>query len=151
MKLYPNGNLRILWYFATAKNTIIFSNCRLGRASCKPEVHSIFCSLHEMHVRAVATRVGGGGSCLPWICQARQIKSVDGFYNDLQLFAIFIFEVDFSETHLMTSAGNSVSKPPNLKIFWGRIPPVPLYKALAFGTRDNSLVVTKNLATALHV
>ena len=51
----------------------------------------------------------------------------------------------------MTSAKNSVSEPPNLKIFWGRIPPDPLYKALAFGTRDNALLVTKSLATALHV
>ena len=25
----------------------------------------------------------------------------------------------------MASAGNSVSEPPNLKIFWGRIPPDP--------------------------
>jgi len=25
----------------------------------------------------------------------------------------------------MTSAENSVSEPPNLKIFWGRIPPAP--------------------------
>ena len=28
-------------------------------------------------------------------------------YSDLQLFAIFIFEVDFSETYFMTSAENS--------------------------------------------
>ena len=26
------------------------------------------------------------------------------YYSDLQLFAIFIFEVDFSETYLMTTA-----------------------------------------------
>ena len=69
----------------------------------------------------------------------------------MQLFAIFIFEVDFSETYLMTSAGNSVSEPLNLIIFWGRIPPDPLYKGLAFGTGDNALLVTKTLATALHV
>ena len=31
-------------------------------------------------------------------------------YSGLQLFAIFIFEVDISETHLMTSAENSVSE-----------------------------------------
>ena len=37
----------------------------------------------------------------------------------------FIFEVDFSETYLVTSAKNSVSEPPNWKIFWGRIPPDP--------------------------
>ena len=62
------------------------------------------------------------------------IKSVDGFiffrlsyfgYSDLQLFAIFIFEVDFSETYLMTSTENNVSEPPNLKIFWGTIPRYP--------------------------
>ena len=34
-------------------------------------------------------------------------------YSDLQLFAIFIFEVDFSVTYLMTSAENSVWEPPN--------------------------------------
>ena len=48
----------------------------------------------------------------------------------------FIFEVDFSETYLVTSAKNSVSEPPNWKIFWGRIPPDPptrlLPSALAF-------------------
>ena len=52
----------------------------------------------------------------------------------------------------MTSADNSVSEPPNLKVF-----PVkedthgPPYKAPAFGTRDNAPrpPVTKNLATAL--
>ena len=38
-------------------------------------------------------------------------------YSDLQLYAIFIFEVDFLKTYLVTSAENSVSEPPNLKIF----------------------------------
>ena len=33
----------------------------------------------------------------------------------------------------MISAENSISEPPNLKIFWGRIPPDPPYKARAFG------------------
>ena len=51
-------------------------------------------------------------------CWARHITSVDGFVffrlsyfdnSDLQLFAIFIFEVDFSEPYLMTSAENSIS------------------------------------------
>ena len=78
-----------------------------------------------------------GGSCPPppWTCWARHIKSLDGFvffrlsyfdYGDLQLFAIFIFEVDFSETYLMKSVENSISKPSNLKIFSGRIPQTPL-------------------------
>ena len=58
----------------------------------------------------------------------------------------------------MTSAENSISEPPNLKILWGRIlTPRPPYKALAFGTLDNAhhlappppTPVTKNLATAL--
>ena len=86
------------------------------------------------------------GSCPPppWTCWARHIKSLDGFvffrlsyfdYGDLQLFAIFIFEVDFSETYLMTSAENNISEPPNLKILWGRIAPDPptrlLHSALA--------------------
>ena len=62
--------------------------------------------------RAVAGPVGP-----PWTCWARHIKSVNGFvffrlsyfdYSDWQLFAIFIFEVDFSETYFMTSAENSV-------------------------------------------
>ena len=66
-------------------------------------------------------------------------------YSDLQLFAIFIFEVDFSETYLMTSAENSISEPPNLKILGGRITPdsptrlVPLALAIM-------PPVTKNLA-----
>ena len=54
----------------------------------------------------------------------------------------------------MTSAENSVSEPPNLKIFRGRIPTDPPYKASAFGTCDNappSTPVTKKLATALPV
>ena len=59
-------------------------------------------------------------------------------YSDLQLFAIFRFEVDFSETYLMTSAKNSVLERPNLKIFWGRTPRDPPYKACAFSTRDNA-------------
>ena len=52
----------------------------------------------------------------------RKVKSLDGFvvfllsyfdYSNLELFAIFIFEFDFSETYLMTSAENSISEPPN--------------------------------------
>ena len=59
--------------------------------------------------------------------------------SDLQLFAIFIFEVDFSETYLMTSAENSISEPPNLKIFQGEDTHRPPYKARAFGwSRDNA-------------
>ena len=36
------------------------------------------------------------------------------------------FKVDFSKTYLMSGAENSVSWPPHLKIFWGRIPTDPL-------------------------
>ena len=59
-------------------------------------------------------------------------------YSDLQLFAIFGFEVDFSETYQMTSAKNSVSEPPNLKLFWGFVPSAlaimrPRYKNSSFG------------------
>ena len=61
-------------------------------------------------------------------------------YSDLQLFAIFIFEADFSETYVMTSAENSVSEPPNLKNFWEETPRPP-YKV--------PHPRTKNLATAL--
>ena len=67
-----------------------------------------------MTTRAVAS----GGQLPPWTCWAGQImKSVDGFvffklgyfgYTDLQLLAIFIFDVDFSETYLMASAENNV-------------------------------------------
>ena len=75
-------------------------------------------------------------------------KSVDRFaffrlscfdHSDLQLFALFIFDVDFSKTYPKTSAENSVSEPPNLKIFSHR----PLYKVRAFGTRDNALTLQK--------
>ena len=38
----------------------------------------------------------------------------------------------------MTSAENSISEPPNLKILWGKDNPGLTYKALAFGTRDNA-------------
>ena len=73
------------------------------------------------------------------------------YYSDLQLFVIFIFEVDFSGTYLMTSAENSILEPPNLKIFWGRIPPDPPFKACAFGTRNNTPppLLPKNLARTL--
>ena len=89
----------------------------------------------------------GAAAPLDLLSQTRHIKSVDGVvffrlsyfdYSDLQLFAIFRFEVDFSETYLMTSAKNSVSEPPNLKIFWGRTPRDPPYKARAFSARDNA-------------
>ena len=59
-------------------------------------------------------------------------------YSELQLFAIFIFEVDFSETYLMTSAENSISERPNFKIFLRADTPRPPYKARAFGSRDNT-------------
>ena len=74
--------------------------------------------------------------------------SVDGFaffrlscfdHSDLQLFALFIFDVDFSKTYLKTSAENSVSEPPTLKIF----SPRSLYKVRAFSTRDNVLPLQK--------
>ena len=38
----------------------------------------------------------------------------------------------------MTSAKNSVSEPPNMKIFWGKIPPPPPNKIRAFSTCDNA-------------
>ena len=49
--------------------------------------------------------------------------------------------VDFSDTYLMTSAENSVSEPPNLKISCRKIPsvyPRPSYKDRGIGTRDNA-------------
>ena len=68
-------------------------------------------------------------------------------YSDLQLFAIFIFEVDFSETYFMTSAENSglgVSQYENL-LGEDTDPPTRFVpSALAVMPR-----VTKNLATSL--
>ena len=49
----------------------------------------------------------------------------------------------------MTSAENSISEPPNLKLFRGRTLPDPPYKARAFGTRDNARRYKKPIATAL--
>ena len=49
-------------------------------------------------------------------------------YSDLQLFAIFIFEVDFSVTYLM-SAENSVS----VKIAFGTRDNAPRYKKPSYG------------------
>ena len=43
----------------------------------------------------------------------------------------------------MTSAENSVSEPPNLKIFWGRIPQTPPPRLVP--------PFTKDLATALFL
>ena len=84
-----------------------------------------------MNTNTLAMLGGGGG----------QINSVDGFVffslSELQLFDIFIFEVVFSETYLMTSAENNVLEPPNLKILGGGTARCP-YKARAFGTRDNA-------------
>ena len=65
------------------------------------------------------------------------------------MFAIFIFEVYFSETYLTTSAENSISEPAVLKILQGEDTPRPPYKARAFGSRDNAPRYKKNLATAL--
>ena len=48
----------------------------------------------------------------------------------------------------MTSAENSISKPQNLKIFWGRTPPDPPTRLVPSALAIMPLV-TKNLATAL--
>ena len=60
-------------------------------------------------------------------------------HSDLQLFALLIFDVDFLKTYLKTSAENSVSEPPNVKIS----SPGSLYEVRAFGTRDNVLPLQK--------
>ena len=68
-------------------------------------------------------------------------------YSDLQLFAIFIFEVDFSQTYFMTSAENSglgASKYENLLEEDTDSPTRFVPSALAEMPR-----VTKNLATSL--
>ena len=51
----------------------------------------------------------------------------------------------------MTSAGNSVSEPPNLKIFWGKISPELSTRLVpsALAILPPPPLVTKNLATAL--
>ena len=69
-----------------------------------------------------------------WICFLFRLSYFG--YSDLQLFAIFIFEVNFSGTYLITSAENNVSEPPNLKIF--RRDSARPHKARAFGTCDNA-------------
>ena len=106
----------------------------------------------DSFISAAKLRGGNRGSCLPppppGPVKPDIFKSVDGFaffrlscldHSDLQLFALFIFDVDFSKTYLKTSAENSVSEPPNLKIF----PPRSLYKVRAFITRDNVLPLQK--------
>ena len=67
---------------------------------------------------------------------------MDLFYLDSVILIIVTFNcLPFSywrsifRTHFMTSAENSVSEPPNLKIFWGRIPQTPLQNR-AFDTCD---------------
>ena len=64
------------------------------------------------------------------------------------MFAIFIFEVYFSEAYLMARAENSISEPPNLNIFCGRIPPDPPTRLVSSALAIVA-PVTKNLATAL--
>ena len=39
----------VAYEWATAENTIKFSNCRLDTVSCKPDAHIILCSVHELH------------------------------------------------------------------------------------------------------
>ena len=43
-----------------------------------------------------------------------------------------------------TSVENSILEPPNLKIFWGRIPPDPPHKVRTFGNHDNAPLHYKN-------
>ena len=88
-------------YHIYGKSVIIFwSNLQLRVNMHQSTLRK---SILAAYVRAVASRGGGGkgDSCSPWICWARQIKSVDGFVffrlsyfdcSDLQLllFAIFI-------------------------------------------------------------
>ena len=71
----------------------------------------------SMVFRLVVLFIINSSQSRSWTCWARHIKSVNGFvffrlsyfdYSDWQLFAIFTFEVDFSETYFMTSAENSV-------------------------------------------
>ena len=49
----------------------------------------------------------------------------------------------------MTSAENSISEPPNLKICWRRIPQTPLQGLFAITLPPPPPPVTNNLATAL--
>ena len=120
------------------------------------ESNLIICRFHcawlavDSFISAAKLRGGNRGSCPPppGPVKPDTFKSVDGFaffrlscfdHSDLQLFALFIFDVDFSKTYLKTSAENSVSEPPNLKIF----SPRSLYKVRAFSTRDNVLPFQK--------
>ena len=127
-------------YVFTIKNVHAFRPSRLNECrpvldiygKCKPVMNSLQqwkpnSSVIQRckNIRAVAIGGGGGGGRggqrPPGPCWTRHIKSVDGSvffrlsyfnYSDLQLFAIFIFEVDFSETYPTTSAENSVSEHP---------------------------------------
>ena len=90
----------------------------------------------SMVFRLVVLFIINNSQSRSWTCWARHIKSVNGFvffrlsyldYSDLQLFAIFIFEVDFSVTYFMTSAENSVWEPPNPL---GEDTPRPPYKVM---------------------
>ena len=114
----------------------------------------------DSFISAAKLRGGGGGQrrTLPPPAPVKPdtFKSVGGFaffrlscfdHSDLQLFPLFIFDVDFLKTSLKTSAENSVSEPPNLKLF----SPRPLYMVRVFSTRDNVLPLQKLtiVATAL--
>ena len=59
-----------------------------------------------------------------------------------------LLEVDFSETYLITSAENNISEPPNLKMFWERMPPNPPTRLVPSALAIMS-PVTNHLATAL--
>ena len=118
------------------------------------------------YFRAVASGGGGkAGSCPPRPVDPDTASLwMDLFSLDSVILIIVTcnclpfswFEVDFSETYPMTSAENSVSEPPNLEIFWRRIPPhpptrlLPSALAIMFPPPSPPASGYKNLATALY-
>ena len=100
---------------------------------------------HNMHLyRAVASGgvgVGKGGSCPPPRPVEPDTTSLwmDLFsLNSAILIIVTCNGLPYSRsTYLMTSAENSISEPPNLKVFF--------YKARTFGTRDNAPPLEKTV------
>ena len=56
------------------KNKIIFSNCRLVGALCRPDVHIFFCSLHALHVQFLACNHVTRRPC--WWCIGGQYNRI---------------------------------------------------------------------------
>ena len=138
----PNNLLHKLQRVQNAAARLI---CNLGRFD---HITPTLFSLHWLPIRAVASG-GARGAAAPSpglvepgtssLCM--DLFSVDSVILIIVTCNCLPFHIRsrfFGDISHDTSAENNISKPPNLKIFWGRIPPDPPYKARAFGTRDNA-------------